>query len=96
MPACDDPRDSGERCAVDRNVAEVDEAHPDLRGERRDELGLGEDPLVDEHAAEAAPEAALLQDRGVELVLRDQTTLDEDVAQLLHGDPLSGFGGDGA
>ena len=93
MPAGDRAGDAREGRAVDRDVAEVDEPHADLLGEGRDELGLGEHALVDQHAAEAATEPVLLEHGGVELVPRDQATLDEDVTQLLHGASLHGLVG---
>ena len=41
-----------------RVVGQVDEAQPDLRGERGHELGLGEHALVDEHPAEGSARRA--------------------------------------
>ena len=41
-------------------VGQVDEAQADLRGERGDELGLGEHALLDQHPAEAAADPLLL------------------------------------
>ncbi len=48
---------------------EVDEAQPDLGGQRGDELRLGEHALVDEHPAEGPAHPLLLHERGLELVL---------------------------
>ena len=56
-----------DRRAVDRELGEVDESKADLGGERRDELGLGQHALVDEHAAEAATAALVLLVRGRQL-----------------------------
>ena len=88
VPSRHGTRDTCQGRAIDLEVGEVDEAHPDLRGQRGHELGLGEDTLVDQHAAEAATQTLLLSDRGVELVTGDQSSVEEDLAELLHGGPL--------
>ena len=62
VAAADGVRDARDGRAVDRVVGQVDELHADLRRERGDELALGEHAEVDEDAAEAAAEAALLLD----------------------------------
>ena len=44
--------DHGHGLAVDRIVVQVDEVHPDLPRQRRHELRLGEDTVLDERAAQ--------------------------------------------
>ena len=69
-------------------VAELDEAHADLRGERGDELGLGQHALVDEHPARAPGRARWCSSNAVaQLALGDQAAFEQDVAELLHAVP---------
>ena len=67
---------------------EVDEPQPDLGGQRRDELGLGEHALLDEHPAEGPADPLLLLVGGLELGRADEPALQQDVAQLLHAPSL--------
>jgi hypothetical protein len=84
VPTADRRRHAGDGRAVHGVVGQVDEAQPDLGGQRRDQLALGEDPHVDQHPAQAATEPALLVDGRGQLLLSEVPALEQDVAELLH------------
>ena len=88
VAATDRARDPAHRGAVDGEVREVDEPEPDLGGQRRDELGLGEDALLDEHSPEGPTDPLLLLVGGLELGRADEPAFQQDVAQLLHAPSL--------
>ena len=89
-------RHQRDQLGVDGVGAEVDEAQADLLGERGDELALGEHAEVDEHPAQAAPEAALLLHGDLQLLGREQPALEQDVAELLHAGLPEGCGRTGS
>ena len=88
VAAADRARDPADGGAVDGEVRQVDEPQPDLGGQRRDELGLGEDALLDEHPPEGPADPLLLLVGGLELGRADEPALQQDVAQLLHAPSL--------
>ena len=92
MAAADRLRHQGHGLGVDGVVGEVDEAQPDLLGQRRHQLALGQHAEVDEDAAQAAAQAALLLDGDLELLRRQQPALEQDVAELLHVVPIGSTG----
>ena len=62
-------------------MLEVDERNLQLPRECAADLLLGDIPRIDENAAELAPAALLLVQRGLELVLRQQFLLKQDFTQ---------------
>ena len=91
--AADRPRHAGDDAAVDGVLPQVDELQADLLSQCRHELRLGEDALVDQDASERFAPLLVLPKGSKELVLSDQTVLQQDVAQLLHvvRPPPTGF-----
>ena len=62
-------------------MLEVDVGDLQLPRERAADLLLGDEAGLDEHAAELAPAALLLVERGLELVLGQQLLLEQNLAQ---------------
>src|SRR5690606_5917407 len=73
-----------DRGTVDRVLVEVDELHPDLAREGRDELRLREHALLDEDAAEGLAARRGLVERGEQLGLADETFVEQDLPELTH------------
>ncbi len=77
---CDERRDRG----VDDAVRQVDELEPDLVRERTDELGLGDDALLDQQAPEGLARLVLLGRSRVELCFGEETFGNEKVTQRVR------------
>ena len=60
---------------LDREMLEIDVGNLQLPGQRGRDLLLGDETLLDEHAAELAPAALLFVERVLELLLGEQVLL---------------------
>jgi hypothetical protein len=85
----------GDRRPVHRDLVEVDERHPGLLGQQRDQLRLGERPTLDEHPAERRAGGGLLVQGGEQSRLVHQATVEEDLSELHHGHAFPGDHGFG-
>src|SRR5690606_27941884 len=61
-------------------MLEIDEGNAQLRGQHAENLFLGGEPELDEHAPELAPAALLFSQRGLQLRLGNDPLLDEKIA----------------
>ncbi len=66
---------------VERHVREIDVRNVQRRRERAVQIGFGDRADVDQHAAELAAAAALLRERLLQLLLRDQLLLEQQIAE---------------
>ena len=73
--------------AVDGELGQVDESQADLGRQRGDQLALGQHALIDQHPAKTAAVQLVLLVGRRQLLLVDQATLEQDVAELLHDTP---------
>src|SRR5207244_1755888 len=71
------------RARVDGELAEVQEVEADLGRERRHQVRLGDQLLVDENAPERLARARLLLERRRQLLTREQLAGDEELSELV-------------
>ena len=72
------------RRRIDPVFRQVDELEPDLLGERAHQIALADVAQVDQHAPERLRRVPMLLERTVQLLLREQALLEQDLAELLR------------